>query len=114
MQNLSRVEVRKKNVRTHDFGKGAVISGDIVLQYDWVTSCPSLLDSQMVRKWEKYHSDNWYYCAYIFTYSLNKQYIHPIIYSVYYQPFSGYYPGLRQKCMKIQNCKIYPVARMRS
>lgn len=89
-------------MRTHDFGDGAAISGDTVSQCDRVTSSPSLLDRQMVRKKKKInHLIGSIVHTYLHIHSLSITYIQLFIHF-----FSANIPrchsGLRQKCIKIQ------------
>lgn len=66
----------------------------------------------MVRKKKKNQSPNWYYCAYIFTYSLTKHYVHSII---YFFPANIAWISLRIKTKMYKNSgKVQPVARMRA
>lgn len=51
VQHLGKEAVRKK--RIHDFGDGAVISGDTMSHYNRMTSSPTLLDKPNGNKVEK-------------------------------------------------------------
>ena len=75
---MGKVEIRKKDVRIHNFRDGAVIRGDTVWEANFLSIFPLQPNGKKV---EKTQSANWYYCTYIFTCSFTKQYRHSIIYS---------------------------------